>query len=50
MENPYHYRNKVQAAFALDRHSNIISGVYQSSSHKIVPVTVCMTEDEKQMR
>ena len=47
MENPYHYRNKVQAAFALDRHSNIISGVYQSSSHKIVPVTVCMTEDEK---
>lgn len=31
MENPYHYRNKVQAAFALDRHSNIISGVYQSS-------------------
>ena len=47
MENPYHYRNKVQAAFALDRHSNIVSGVYQSSSHKIVPVTVCMTEDEK---
>ncbi len=47
MGNPYHYRNKVQAAFALDRHSNIISGVYQSSSHKIVPVTVCMTEDEK---
>lgn len=47
METPYHYRNKVQAAFALDRHSNIISGVYQSSSHKIVPVTVCMTEDEK---
>jgi 23S rRNA (uracil1939-C5)-methyltransferase len=47
MENPYHYRNKVQAAFALDRHSNIISGVYQSSSHKIVSVTVCMTEDEK---
>ena len=27
MENPYHYRNKVQAAFGMDRKGNIISGV-----------------------
>lgn len=45
MENPYHYRNKVQAAFGLDRKKQIISGVYQSSTHNIVPVDSCMTED-----
>jgi 23S rRNA (uracil1939-C5)-methyltransferase len=46
MQNPYHYRNKVQAAFATDRHGNIISGVYQSSTHRVVPVESCMTEDQ----
>ncbi len=46
MEEPYHYRNKVQAAFTQDRRGNIISGVYQAASHKIVPVEDCMTEDK----
>ena len=32
MENPYHYRNKVQAAFYTDRRGKIISGVYQSGT------------------
>lgn len=45
MENPFHYRNKVQAAFGRTREGRIISGVYQSSSHRIVPVERCMTED-----
>ncbi len=47
MENPYHYRNKVQAAFAEDRRGNIYSGVYQAASHKVVAVERCLTEDEK---
>lgn len=47
MENPYHYRNKVQAAFGRDRQNRIISGVYQSSTHKIVPVDDCLLEDKK---
>ena len=47
MERPYHYRNKVQAAFAWDkRHGKLISGVYQSSTHRIVPIDSCQTEDE----
>ncbi|MBQ8028086.1 MAG: 23S rRNA (uracil(1939)-C(5))-methyltransferase RlmD [Clostridia bacterium] len=46
MKNPYHYRNKVQAAFGMTRGGKIISGVYQSSSHNIVLVDSCMTEDE----
>lgn len=47
MEHPYHYRNKVQAAFAWDkRGGKIISGVYQSGTHWIVPIDSCLTEDE----
>ncbi len=44
MDDPLHYRCKVQAAF---NHSNghIISGVYQSSSHRIVPLDECLIED-----
>ncbi len=44
MKNPYHYRNKVQAAFTT-RGGKILSGVYQSSTHNIVPVDSCMIED-----
>lgn len=48
MENSYHYRNKVQAAFAWDkRGGKIVSGVYQAGTHRVVPVDSCLTEDEK---
>ncbi len=46
MENPYNYRNKVQAAFGRTKSGKIISGVYQSGSHRIVSVDSCMTEDK----
>lgn len=45
MENPYHYRNKVQAAFYTDRRGKIISGVYQSGTHHVVGIDSCQTED-----
>ena len=45
MENPYHYRNKVHAVFDRDRKGNIISGVYQEGTHRVVPVESCMIED-----
>ena len=45
MDKPYHYRNKVQAAFGM-KNGKIISGVYQSSTHNIVPVDDCLIEDE----
>ena len=47
MDEPYHYRNKVQAAFAMARNGKIISGVYQSGTHSIVCVDSCLTEDRK---
>ena len=46
MEDPFHYRNKVQAAFGT-ANGRIISGVFQSSSHRIVNVDSCRIEDEK---
>ena len=46
METPYHYRNKVQAAFRTDRNGRIISGVYQSGTHHIVGIDSCQTEDQ----
>ena len=45
MKTPYHYRNKVQAAFGRTKSGKIISGVYQSGTHRIVSVDDCMTED-----
>lgn len=47
MKTPFHYRNKVQAAFGVDRFGKTISGVYQSGTHRIVSVNRCMTEDTK---
>ena len=45
MKTPYHYRNKVQAAFYTDKKGKIISGVYQSGSHHVVGIDSCPTED-----
>ena len=45
MDEPFYYRCKVQSAFAVDR-NRIISGIYQSSTHKIVPVDECLIEDK----
>lgn len=47
MDKPEHYRCKVHAAFGRDRQGNIISGVYQTGTHRIVPVEECLLEDEK---
>lgn len=47
MEQPAHYRNKVHAVFGEDRHHNIISGIYEEKSHRIVPVDSCLIENEK---
>jgi 23S rRNA (uracil1939-C5)-methyltransferase len=56
MEDPLHYRNKVHAAFGwgvvLTKKSTsrpsrgIVCGLYQESTHKIVPIESCLIEDE----
>ncbi len=47
MEEPAHYRNKVHAAFGEDRRHNVISGIYEPKSHRIVPVDSCLIENRK---
>ena len=47
MEDPYYYRNKVHAAFGRDRKGNVISGIYEEKSHRIVSVDDSMIEDKK---
>ncbi len=46
MDEPYNYRNKVQTALAFDSRKRLISGVYQSSSGRIVATDDCMLEDK----
>lgn len=47
MENPYHYRNKVHAVYHHQRNGEIISGIYQEGTHKVVPVTECQIENRE---
>lgn len=44
MEDPYHYRCKIQAAFRA-KSGAVVSGIYQSSSGHIVDVDSCLMED-----
>lgn len=45
MKKPYNYRNKVQHGFYTNPKRQIISGIYQSGSGRIVPCESCMLED-----
>lgn len=46
MDEPLHYRNKVHAVFTTDRKGNVISGVYEEGTHKVVAVDNCLIENE----
>lgn len=47
MEYPYYYRNKVHAVFDRDRKGNIIAGIYEEDTHKVVNVEECLLEDKR---
>lgn len=46
MENPFYYRNKVQAAFGTTKSGKIISGIYKSGTHQIVASDSCFLENQ----
>lgn len=46
MEDPYHYRNKVHAVFDRTRTGQIISGVYEEKSHRVVAIEECQIENK----
>ena len=47
MDDPMHYRCKVNAAFGLDRKGRPVLGRYEKNSHRIVPASSCMIEDAR---
>lgn len=44
MEDPTHYRHKVQAVFGRDYSGKVISGIYREGSHQIIPIRDCLVE------
>ena len=46
MEEPYHYRNKVIAAVSM-RSSRVVCGLYEESSHRVVPLADCLLQDRR---
>ena len=47
MDNPYHYRNKVQMAFKKVSAKKIFSGIYQSKKNTVTPVKECLLDDKR---
>lgn len=47
MEQPLFYRNKVHAVFGEDHRHQIISGIYEEHTHRIVPLDSCLIEDQR---
>ena len=47
MEDPFYYRNKVNAAFGAGKNGSVICGTYQEGTHKIISHTNCFIEDRK---
>jgi len=45
MEDPYHYRCKVNAAYTFLKNGSYISGVYEKGSHRVVRVDDCIITD-----
>ena len=46
MENPFHYRHKVYASFRRTRDNHLIAGLYEEGTHRIVPTSDCLIQNE----
>jgi len=44
-QQPLHYRNKVQFPFGKDERGNLIAGLYQQGSHRIIDIDECLIEN-----
>lgn len=47
MNNPYYYRNKVHAVYKHQRNGEVMSGIYEEGTHKVVPVESCQIENQE---
>ena len=46
MDEPSHYRNKIQVPFGREN-KHVVYGFYKSNTHKIIPIKGCNIEDKK---
>lgn len=46
MSEPWHYRNKLQFQIRKDENEKVICGLYESNSHKLVPIDDCLVQDK----
>ena len=47
MENPYHYRNKVQYPVGMNKEGKKVIGVFANRTHEIIPMDKCLIQNEK---
>ena len=47
MDNPYHYRNKVQFPVGIDKNGVPQLGVFANRTHEIIPIEKCLIQNEK---
>lgn len=46
MDDPTNYRNKTQVVFDSQK-GKIVSGIYQSGTHRVIPIHSCMIQDKE---
>ena len=46
MDNPSHYRNKIQVPFGKENR-HVVYGFYKANTHRIIPIKECNIEDER---
>ena len=42
--DPFYYRNKIHATFAVNSRGETVLGLYEESSHRVVPIRLCAIE------
>lgn len=47
MDEPYDYRNKIHSTFSYGKKGEIISGIYEEYSHRVIPIDRCIIQDPR---
>lgn len=47
MDEPYDYRNKIHSTLSYGKKREIISGIYEEYSHRVIPIDRCIIQDPR---
>lgn len=47
MDKPYDYRNKIHSTFSYNKKGDVICGIYEEYSHRVIPVDRCIIQDPR---